>query len=160
MQPIKQTVKQLVKKHGTNDPVEIANQKNILLLYEDFKSILGYFNASRRIAMIHVNRNISDVLQRFVIAHELGHLLLHPKVNVPFLRSNTLCSIDRIEREANEFAAELLIPDELLLEGYTVSQAAAASGVPPEIAHLKSLPEPRKKQNIWTREDSFLTIKE
>ena len=67
MQLIKQTVQRLVKKHGTNDPATIASQKGILILYEDFKCIWGYFNISRRIPMIHVNRNLDEHLQRFVI---------------------------------------------------------------------------------------------
>ncbi|MGF9822557.1 ImmA/IrrE family metallo-endopeptidase [Brevibacillus agri] len=141
MQPIKQIVQRLIKKHGTNDPATIASQKSILILYEDFKNIWGYFNISKRIPMIHVNRNLDEHLQRFVIAHELGHRILHPKVNVPFLRANTFQSVDRIEREANEFAIELLIPDDLLYEHrhthMTIAEAAATYGVPADVAHLK-----------------------
>jgi len=141
MQPIKQIVQRLVKRHGTNDPATITSQKGILILYEDFKNIWGYFNISKRIPMIHVNRNLDEHLQRFVIAHELGHRILHPKVNVPFLRANTFQSIDRVEREANEFAVELLIPDSLLHEhrhsGMTIREAAAIYGVPGDVAHLK-----------------------
>ncbi|MGV3138318.1 ImmA/IrrE family metallo-endopeptidase [Brevibacillus agri] len=141
MQYIKQIVQRLIKQHNTNDPATIASQKNILILYEDFKSIWGYFNISKRIPMIHVNRNLDEHLQTFVIAHELGHRILHPKVNVPFLRANTFLSVDRIEREANLFAVELLIPDDLLYEhrhtSMTIAEAAATYGVPVDVAHLK-----------------------
>ena len=36
-----------------------------------------------------------------------GHSQIHPRVNTPFLRKNTLFSTDR-EVEANRFAVELL----------------------------------------------------
>ncbi|EJL43992.1 MULTISPECIES: ImmA/IrrE family metallo-endopeptidase [Brevibacillus] len=141
MQSTKQIVQRLIKQHGTNDPTTIARKMGILILFEDFKNIWGYFNISKRIPMIHVNRNLDEHLQRFVIAHELGHRILHPKVNVPFLRANTFQSIDRIEREANEFAVELLMPDSLLYEhqhtGMTIREAAATYGVPTDVAHLK-----------------------
>jgi Zn-dependent peptidase ImmA (M78 family) len=140
---IKQTVLELIKKHGTNDPFEIAAQKNVLVLYEELGNIYGYFNKYKRIPMIHINRDLSEHDQLFTCAHELGHRVMHPDVNTPFLKKNTLFSVDRIEREANEFAVELLMPDHLLQEyrdaGMTIREAAAIFGVPREIVHLKKL---------------------
>ncbi|MFB9273435.1 ImmA/IrrE family metallo-endopeptidase [Cohnella cellulosilytica] len=137
---IKSMVKRITDKYHTNDPLLIASHKQILIFYEDFKNVWGYFNSSRRVMMIHVNSNLSEELQRFVIAHELGHRIMHPNVNVPFLRSNTLHSIERIEREANQFAVELLVEDQLLLDGLTIYEAAAVCGVPVELAYLKKIP--------------------
>ena len=73
----------------------------------------------------------NDLDYAFTIAHELGHAVLHPKANTPFLRDNTLFSVSRLEREANCFAAELLCPDEVLLEypGYTVGELARILGI-------------------------------
>ncbi|MCR8635776.1 ImmA/IrrE family metallo-endopeptidase [Paenibacillus radicis (ex Xue et al. 2023)] len=156
MAMIKNMVKQLVSLHGTNEPQRIASLMQIIVFYEEFKNVWGYFNTSRRIMMIHVNRNLDETLQRFVIAHELGHRVLHPKVNVPFLKSNTLQSIDRIEREANQFAVELLIPDNLLLEGISIYEAASICGVPEEIADLKS--RSALKHNSLSDEHSYLNL--
>ena len=36
---------------------------------------------------------------------------MHPKANTPFLKNNTLFSINRLEIEANQFAVDLLIDD-------------------------------------------------
>lgn len=139
---IKKLVHQLILKQGTNDPFTIASQKNILVLYEPLGTIMGYFNVYKRIPMIHINNSLNEVEQRFTCSHELGHAMLHPKVNTPFLKRNTLVSIDRIERQANEFAVELLIADELLLNGQTIFEAAVVCGVPAEVAHLKAKPAP------------------
>lgn len=68
--------------------------------------------------VIGVNRDQAPVRQRFTIAHELGHLLLHEHSQVHVdrgfrvrLRSGRSSEgIDRDEMEANRFAAELLMP--------------------------------------------------
>ncbi|GAA4827745.1 ImmA/IrrE family metallo-endopeptidase [Paenibacillus vulneris] len=140
MQSVREVTLQLCTLYGTNDPFLIAKRKGIYVLFEPLGNIMGFFSSYKRTRFIHINCNSDQAEQRFTCAHEIGHVILHPKVNVPFLKRNTLQSIDRIEREANRFAVELLIPDELLLNGMTIYQAAAASGVPEEIAHLKSLP--------------------
>ncbi|WP_235775323.1 MULTISPECIES: ImmA/IrrE family metallo-endopeptidase [Paenibacillus] len=136
---IKLTVAQLVKKYRTNDPFDIASQKSIFVFFEMLGDMLGYYNYNRRFQMIHINSEASFEVQRFTCAHELGHAILHSHVNTPFLRKRTLYSVDRIEREANSFAVELLLPDELLLEGATIHEAAMICGIPKEVEHLKSL---------------------
>ncbi|WP_438498540.1 ImmA/IrrE family metallo-endopeptidase [Paenibacillus sp. IHBB 3054] len=140
---IKTTVAQLIKKHRTNDPFEIASQKNILVLFELLGDMLGYYNSSRRLQMIHINSDASLQDQRFTCAHELGHVILHPNVNTPFLRRHTLYSVDRIEREANQFAVELLMPDEFLYEfrhkNFTMQETGAIYGVPSGLERLKKL---------------------
>lgn len=138
---IKRTVAQLKRKYGSNDPFVLASLKNIVVLFEPLGEMLGYYNTSRRLKMIHINANADHHEQLFTCAHELGHIMLHPNVNTPFLRRHTLQSVDRIEREANQFAVELLVPDTLLMEGMTIFEAAAYCGVPAEVAHLKQFPK-------------------
>lgn len=77
--------------------------------------------------------------KRLVMAHELGHAVLHRKENCYFIRHKTLFLSDRIEREANRFAAELLIPDSLIYqyEGYSARQIAYAEGLNEELLRLK-----------------------
>lgn len=151
---IKRMVSQLIRKHGTNNPFTIAAQKNILVLFEPLGGMMGYFNTYKRIPMIHINSDLSESDQRYTCAHEFGHAILHPKINTPFLRRHTLQSIDRIEREANMLAVELLVPDELIHSGMTIYEAAAASGVPDAVAHLKR----PQKRGFWTDERSFINL--
>ena len=69
----------------------------------------------------HLNR------QRFTIAHECGHLVFHKEqitkeVHVdkafPMLMRDSISAagVDRMEIEANRFAAELLMPESVLTE--------------------------------------------
>jgi len=56
------------------------------------------------------------------------------------MRSNTLFSIDKLEVEANKFAAYLLIPNESLFESYnqmTIFDIDTFYNVPVEFAELK-----------------------
>ena len=128
---IKQRVNRLCRKYGTRDPFELAERMNILVVREPLGSINGYYNQCYRQKFIHINEELEEYRQKFTCAHELGHAVLHPKANTPFLRDNTLFSVSRLEREANCFAAELLCPDEVLLEypDYTVGELARILGI-------------------------------
>lgn len=72
---------------------------------------------------IVVNQENAEVRQRFTIAHELGHLLLHryttPHADagykVRFRDQKSSAGSVREEIEANQFAAELLMPEDLIL---------------------------------------------
>jgi len=60
----------------------------------------------------HANR------KRFTVAHEIGHYLLHPfqetYIDWNFRNNKSSEGTDRREIEANGFAAELLMPEELI----------------------------------------------
>jgi Zn-dependent peptidase ImmA (M78 family) len=114
MKSIKEIVKRLIKKHKSNDPFQIAKEKNIIILFAELGNTLGFYSSYKRIQFIHINNQLNEMMQRFVCAHELGHAVLHPKSNTPFLRANTLFSVERLEVEANTFAVELLLPDETI----------------------------------------------
>ena len=75
------------------------------------------------------------------MAHELGHAILHRKENCYFIRNKTLLLTSKNEVEANTFAAELLIPDELIYEnpGMTKSQIARLAGFDEKIMEFKKI---------------------
>lgn len=106
---VDQQLNLIIKKIKTRDPFKIAEERKILVLYEDLGDILGYYNSVSRIKFIHINNRLSKNIENFVCAHELGHALLHPKQNTPQLSKITLKSEWIVEREANEFATKLLI---------------------------------------------------
>lgn len=139
---IKEYVLKIVKKHGTKNPFEIAKRKNIIVLFEDLGNTLGFYNTYKRFKFIHINNRIDETTQRFVCAHELGHALLHPKANTPFLRNKTFFSVDRLEIEANTFAVELLLPDVMISEyqdtNLSIQEIAEIYGIPESFARLKS----------------------
>ncbi|QQN82217.1 ImmA/IrrE family metallo-endopeptidase [Bacillus toyonensis] len=139
---IKEYALKIVEKHETTNPFEIARRKNIIVLFEDLGNTLGFYNTYKRFKFIHINNQIDENTQRFVCAHELGHALLHPKANTPFLRNKTLFSVDRLEIEANTFAVELLLSDEMISEHQnttlSIREVAEIYGIPGNFSRLKS----------------------
>ncbi|MCD9026012.1 ImmA/IrrE family metallo-endopeptidase [Cohnella silvisoli] len=132
-------VQRLLKAYKTNDPLTIAAQKNITVLYEVLgHNTWGYFSCMNRIPIIHVNNKLGEFETRFTIAHELGHRILHPKLNTPFLRRNTLFSVDRIERQTNRFAIYLLIGHEQPDIGESVGSFLSRCGIPEEMYNFYS----------------------
>ncbi len=136
---IKEITAALILKHGTNCPFKLANILNIGVLYENLGSKLGYFSKDYRFKFIHINQGLSNRIQRFVCAHELGHAIFHPDVNTPFLSQHTLFSVSKIERQANTFAVELLMPDDLLQDQNEISlyNMATTLGIPGKLVELK-----------------------
>ncbi|PGD62992.1 ImmA/IrrE family metallo-endopeptidase [Bacillus wiedmannii] len=139
---IKKYVLNIIEKYKTTDPFEIAKQKNITVLYADLGNTLGFYNTYKRFKFIHINNQIDEITQRFVCAHELGHAVLHPKANTPFLRNQTFFSVDRLEIEANTFAVELLLTDEMISTyedtRLSIQEVAEIHGVPEGFARLKT----------------------
>lgn len=76
-----------------------------------------------------------------VMAHELAHAIMHRKENCYFIRNRTFLSTAQIEKEANTFAAELLIPDSIIFDnpGYTKSQIARLVGYNEKLMEFKKL---------------------
>lgn len=139
---VHQVVENLLTKYKTSDPFELSKLLNIQVIPWNFhEEINGFYKYDKRNKYIFYNSNLSNELQRFVCAHELGHAVLHPRANTPFLRKNTYFSIDKIEVEANTFAVELLLPDDYLLDyqnsNISIHEISKLFGIPVEVAHLK-----------------------
>jgi len=104
-------------------PVErLARLKGCRVVKYDIKDISGVLFRSSDDVLIGVNSKHPPQRQRFTIAHELGHFLLHDGEAVHYdkdyrvsLRSDlSSAGTDIEEIEANFFAASLLMPDRFL----------------------------------------------
>lgn len=136
---IEKEVKRLIYKYKTRNPFDIAENENIIILYESLGSINGYYNKYARQKFIHINSEISEEMQLVTCAHELGHARLHQNANTPFFRANTFFSISKLEKQANLFAAELLISDININEihHYSLQQLSSYFNVPIELVKIK-----------------------
>nr|WP_092074761.1 ImmA/IrrE family metallo-endopeptidase [Dendrosporobacter quercicolus]NSL49307.1 ImmA/IrrE family metallo-endopeptidase [Dendrosporobacter quercicolus DSM 1736]SDN12561.1 protein of unknown function [Dendrosporobacter quercicolus] len=136
---IKNIVVELVKKYKTNCPFALAKELNINITYEPLGQTMGYYTKDFRIKFIHINQHLIKKERIFTCAHELGHAVVHTNVNTPFLKRHTLFSVAKIEREANTFAVELLLPDSTLQEYQEASLYTLAdiAGIPKKLAELK-----------------------
>lgn len=139
---IRREVAYLKRYYKTDNPFDVIRAKNILLLYEELGLIKGYYNRVLRQKQIHINCNLEGNQRIFTATHELGHAIMHPKANTPFLLANTYQSVDKLEIEANKFAVEFLITDETLYEylkyqEYTLEQVSRLLGYQKELIELR-----------------------
>ena len=98
----------------TSNVKEIADHLDVSIQYQDFKaktldSRLMIVDSK---GYIFVRSDLDCAYENFLIAHELGHYVLHHDENISF---NFLRRVykTRLEREANEFAIRLLMFEEL-----------------------------------------------
>lgn len=111
---IEYKVKDLIKKYNTSNIKELVDHLDISIEYQDFKaktldSRLMIVDSK---GYIFVRSDLDCAYENFLIAHELGHYVLHYDGNISF---NFLRRVykTRLEREANEFAIRLLMYKEL-----------------------------------------------
>lgn len=137
---IKKSVSIIKRKAKTRDVFELVDYFNIQVIDIDLgSSTLGMYKYIKRNKFIFLNTSLYDFQRRFVLAHELGHAVLHSNLNCFFLEKKTLYLKNKFEIEANKFAVELLVDDKDLkeLEGYTINQAAAALNIPVDLLKYK-----------------------
>lgn len=134
-------IRYYVKITGSRDPLVIARHIGIGIIIAPLGNIAGNYKLINRKRWIFVNDSIPSDSPAFnvIVAHELGHALLHRKENCAFIKHKTLLSTSRIEREANNFAAHLLISDEMLesFAGYTKNDFCMSTGFPKELIDLR-----------------------
>jgi len=105
------------------DPFAIAKSESILC--REFEAIAPgmsgcLMKVGDRFGIFYSDRFASDGFRRFTVSHELGHYFLPGHTEYLFSRGNEqhdsesgFVSDDRYEREADTFAAALLMPEEL-----------------------------------------------
>jgi len=136
---VEKIVDSLCTKYQSRDPFEIANNEGTLVLYENLGSVKGYYNKVFRQKIIHLNLNLGEKGLYRTCAHELGHSVLHPESNTPFLKGNTLFPIGKYEKEADYFAVDLLYSDDDIKEflQYPASKIAECLGLPIQLVEYR-----------------------
>lgn len=129
-------VKHLKQKYGTGNPEKLSKELHIEIIRKEYSTYTkGYFIKTLKNKFIVVNSNLDKYSQSIVLAHELGHALLHSSQDIYFIREQTLFPVGKYEVEANKFAAELLIDDS---EIYSLKKSELSI---PEMSRYLSVPE-------------------
>lgn len=129
---IKKKVGELLDKNGVRSapvPIEkVADSAGATIRYRPLDNDLSGMvqRVDEKTAIIGINSSHADVRKRFSIAHEIGHLVLHDdehlhvdeelRSNVQFRNEYSSLGVDDREIEANQFAAEILMPEQVLLK--------------------------------------------
>lgn len=131
MSKAKQTALKILKRYGFNIPIDvesIVKTEGILIRREELEdAVSGMLVIKDDQAVIGVNAKHHPNRQRFTVAHEFGHYLLHRNLSNVFFDESVVFFRDKEaaegskyqEIEANVFAAELLMPESVLKERLT-----------------------------------------
>lgn len=119
MNTIEQKAKEVIQELKLSVPIsveEIAKHYHIQIRKSPSNDFSGLLYRKEDNAFMAINSKESKVRQRFTIAHELGHFILHTnKITfVDFRDTPEQSNKSPKEREANQFAASLLMPKHLL----------------------------------------------
>ena len=132
----------LVRSTGTRDPERIAEALGIIVKDVNFEKQKGLYKVILRNRFIFIKSDLSEVMRRIVLLHEIGHDQLHRHLADVFqefqifdMRGNVM------EYEAKLFAAQIALPDEEILEyirsGYDAAQIAMATASDINLVALK-----------------------
>ncbi len=121
---------------------------NIHIIYEEMDDISGYLEYSGG-WIIGLNKYQNETRQRFTASHELAHLLFDREIikskgkHNDFILFRDNSSVDEIEKNANDFAANLLMPQDkfhqLVKEGTnTIEGLAQKFNVSPAAAKYRA----------------------
>ena len=99
-------------------PTDVFNLSNMLGAKVKFANMTeqGILHFIDDVPTIFVKYNEINVKQRFTIAHQLGHALLHFNYDANIYFKDLSYSVDnKMEQEANRFAANILMPESELI---------------------------------------------
>lgn len=131
---IKNLVRGLEEYYGTKDIYQLLDMLGVEIIR---KKLIGdqkarcYRNEFGD-EFIYLSLLVNEYEEKYILAHELGHLLLHNYINNHFY-SNSLINKNKIEFEANYFAMELLLPSKIELceiEDFSSEQISKMYGIP------------------------------
>jgi len=117
--------KKIINQFGITRPNEysleeiIAGLKGPIIKYERLVGSEGRIVNSKEFSIITINENSNIQRQRFTLAHELGHYVMHRNKRLIYDTEDNFWdwnSYNQLETEANYFAAELLMPEEIFLK--------------------------------------------
>ena len=102
----------IAAEYQTRNPETIATGMGIDVLYLPFCGMYGMACAVGENRLIGVDSSLDEHVRKLVIAHELGHFVLHPEGNFFFVLNQTMF-YSKLEYQANMFAIGLCIGEEV-----------------------------------------------
>jgi Zn-dependent peptidase ImmA (M78 family) len=122
---IDQAIEDILQKtssvRGNVDLISLSKELGLAVKYAPFldaaKGVSGVIKYSDP-PTIYIKKSLNMERQRFTLAHEIGHYVLHKKEGVDFRVDNLDYSEEDTiqETEANYFAGVLLLPRNILLK--------------------------------------------
>lgn len=136
---INKVIGDLKYKFNTTDPFKLVDCLDITLIDTPLGEVWGMYKYIKRNKTIFLNSELSYHEKRFVLAHEIGHAILHTKSSCFF--SNSFNNNLKKEYQANMFAANLLIDiddaDTFYLKEFSIDQLASYYNVTTDLIKFR-----------------------
>lgn len=142
MRRIIEAAEHTLKRFGGRDIFETAENSGAKVWFRKLGGLKGFYICERGVRYIVINEDADEALKRVICAHELGHDMLHRELSAGGIRENTMfLDSNKTEREANLFAAQVLISDSEVLDEAeycpSIDVLAYELGLPCEIVEYK-----------------------
>jgi Zn-dependent peptidase ImmA (M78 family) len=144
MNGIENLAHSITSRFGSNSPFELCDCMGVQVHRLDLPEMVrGFcFRTEAGKPIIVLKETLSPTESKYCCAHELGHLLLHPNLNAQVIADLTHLYAPRYEREADLFAACLLIDPNLhewsiTYNPLTQEQIATLTGLPQRVVGLR-----------------------
>lgn len=139
---IQKLISKIVKKYDTANPFDICKQMGVIVIEVSLGGkTRGFYQYLKRNHIIYLDSELGYQEKKFVIAHELGHALMHKKINAIFLDTRTFLKTSYYEKDADTFATLLLISDDdikdFITYEYTTQDIARNYGISEELVKLR-----------------------
>ena len=131
---ISKIVLKLKKKYRTDDIWQLCDAMKVIInpvpMGKRSTAVKGFFIRSARMKVITINSDLPEIVQRCILAHELGHAVLHGSSGFSTFHDTALYDeSSETEKEANLFAA--------INNDGTFFTAASMLNVPMELLDFK-----------------------
>ncbi|MGN0678492.1 MAG: ImmA/IrrE family metallo-endopeptidase [Oscillospiraceae bacterium] len=142
MQRIIDACDDVLENYGGKNIFQTAENSGARVWLRSLGTLKGFYVFEGGCRYIVINDELDAVTKTVVCAHELGHDMLHRELSDGGIRESTLfLENNKTEREANLFAANILISDSDILEELSyhndASAVSASLGFPIEIIEYK-----------------------
>lgn len=124
--------KTIAETYNCRSPYTVCKEMGIVVHRHTLQDCRGYYMGANGISFITITDDLEDDVAAFVCAHELGHHLLHQRMNRVFMDWRTCMLPGRFENEADKFAVHFLFGGEPLFGENTIQnwQMAEMLNVP------------------------------
>ena len=152
---IKEKVRLVKLSHEGKSIIEIFKDLNFIIAYLDnnypyIDNTKGCNIKTNELRAVLINPNLPEKELKEVLAHELGHVYLHRDVNTFNVHGIDPVWVKKIELEADTFASEFLLDDDIFKNhiGLSFDNLALHIGVSPSLVRFKfnNLSDAKKKE--------------
>lgn len=135
---IKNIVTGLIETYHTKNVYELIDALGITIIRKNSSKKARFLRTQLGDEFIFLNNNLDEHEEKYILAHELGHAILHTDLSCEYIYFSYTSS-GKLEFQANYFATELLVGniDKEFIQNKSLDELSACFGVPKQMLEYK-----------------------